>query len=429
MASIFRRKRKLNGTTAESGIWYVRFMDHRHIQRMVSGYSDKRVSAALGDRLDRLVTLRMAGEPPDMTLTEWLDDCPMQLQKKLVKWDILPPERMNIGKQLAQHVEDWKSALLAKGTGCDRAHTSYIRTLNAFKACGFQTWGMVDAVRVAQQLSDWRNSGRISTQTSNHYVQSMKQFCKWMVDNRRATVSPLRLLTKITVTSKRRELVRRALTDGEFMLFVNAPLNHSTSFKGLDGFTRATMYITVRRTGLRWSELRSLCRSAFELTGRTPKVYIQDDDEKHPRGIPLPLKEDAVEMLKKYFAFHPGNPDDKAFPMPSRNVGAEVVRHDLELAGIPYRNEEGLVFDFHAIRGQLATDMARAGIPPQKTQKAMRHGDINLTMRYYTHLTTEDQRSALEQLPPMKIESQSSGESQDEPPETAGENGSKNGLK
>ena len=44
--------------------------------------------------------------------------------------------------------------------------------------------------------------------------------------------------------------------------------------------------------------------------------------------------------------------------------------------------------------------MERAGIPPQRTQKAMRQSDINLTMRYYTHLTTEDQRSALEQLPP-----------------------------
>ena len=171
------------------------------------------------------------------------------------------------------------------------------------------------------------------------------------------------------------------------------------------------MYVTVRRTGLRWSELRSLPRSAFELTGRTPKVYIQDDDEKHPRGIPLPLKKDAVKMLKEYFARYPGKPEDKAFPMPSRNIGADVVRHDLELAGIPYRNKEGLVFDFHAIRGQLATDMARAGIPPQQTQKAMRHSDINLTMRYYTHLTTEDQSSALEQLPSMRVDTGQDGDS------------------
>lgn len=404
MASLSKRKRKIRGTIAESDIWYIRFMDHNQIQRMVSGYSDKRVSAALGDRLDRLVTLRVAGEPLDMALTKWLDDCPRKLLEKLVEWGVLPQERMNIGKQLTQHLEEWKNALLAKGTGAERAHTSYIRTFNTFEACGFQMWSMIDAVHVAQQLSDWRDSGRISTQTSNHYIQSMKQFCKWMVDNGRATVSPLRLLTKITVTSKRRELMRRALTDEEFGRFANAPLIHSAPYNELDGFTRATMYITVRRTGLRWSELRSLCRNAFELTDRTPKVFIQDDDEKHPRGIPLPLKTDAVEMLKKYFALYPGKPEDRAFPMPSRNVGAEIVRHDLRLAGIPYRSEDGLIFDFHAIRGQLATDMARAGIPPQKTQKAMRHGDINLTMRYYTHLTTEDQRSALEQLPPMQVE-------------------------
>ena len=133
-------------------------------------------------------------------------------------------------------------------------------------------------------------------------------------------------------------------------------------------------------------------------------------------------------MLKKYFTLYPGNPDDKAFPMPSRNVGADIVRHDLELAGIPYRDKEGLVFDFHAIRGQLATDMARAGIPPQQTQKAMRHSDINLTMRYYTHLTTEDQRIALDRLPPMNIEHGLFSDD-GEPPESHEENGSTNGSK
>ena len=83
MASIFKRKRKLKGTAVESGIWYVRFRDHHHIQHIVAGYSDKRASAALGDKIDRLATLRKAGEPLDMALAEWLDDCPMNLLEKL----------------------------------------------------------------------------------------------------------------------------------------------------------------------------------------------------------------------------------------------------------------------------------------------------------------------------------------------------------
>lgn len=133
-------------------------------------------------------------------------------------------------------------------------------------------------------------------------------------------------------------------------------------------------------------------------------------------------------MLMEYFTLNPGNPEDTAFPMPSRNVGADVVRHDLELAGIPYRNGEGLVFDFHAIRGQLATDMARAGVSLQKTQKAMRHSDINLTMRYYTHLTTEDQRNALEQLPLMNVNTrQGNGNSAGKPAYEGEKKGPKKG--
>ncbi len=404
MATIKRRKRRIKENVVESDIYYVRFMDHRQIRRMVPAYSDARVSKALGDKLERLVALRMAGDPLDGPMIKWLEERPEKLLKKLSEWGILSRDRASSGKQLSRHVEDWKQALLDKGTGAERANNSHFRVATTFTACGFNTWSDIDALRVERQLSEWRDSGRLSTQTSNHYAQSLKQFCKWMVNHGRATESPLRLLGKITVTSRRRERMRRALTNDEFEVFVKAALLHPIPYYGLDGFTRATMYVTVRRSGLRWSELRSLFRHAFELTGPTPKVYIQDDDEKYPRGIPLPLKQDAVEMLQKYFSSNPGKPSDKAFPMPARNVGADLVRHDLALAGIPYSNEEGLIYDFHAIRGQLATDMARAGIPPQQTRKAMRHSDINLTMRYYTHLTTEDQRNAIDQLPPMEFD-------------------------
>jgi integrase len=78
------------------------------------------------------------------------------------------------------------------------------------------------------------------------------------------------------------------------------------------------------------------------------------------------------------------------------------VRHDLARAGIPDK-VDGKVYDFHALRGQLATDMARAGIAPQKTQTAMRHKDINLTTKYYTHLDVDDLREALEELPPLDL--------------------------
>jgi len=135
-----------------------------------------------------------------------------------------------------------------------------------------------------------------------------------------------------------------------------------------------------------------LCRNAPELIGRTPKVYIHNDDEKYPPGIPLPPTKDMVGFPTKYFSINTGEPKDRAFPTPPRNVDAEIMRHDLKPAGVPLRKEKGLVYDFHSIRGQLATDIAHTGIPLRKIQKAMLHSDIKLTMHYYTHLTTKDQK-------------------------------------
>lgn len=406
MSRVFKRVRGRDSQQKKSQVWHLEFKDHMDIKHRLAGFTDKSATEALGYKIDKLIALRMAGENPDAALTKWLEECPKSVLRKLGEWGILSQERAVAGKGLEEHVGDWTKALITKGTGAARARDSYARVSKLFSACGFKSWSDIDAERIAEQLLAWRDEGTLATQTSNHYVQHTKQFCRWMVDNGRATTSPVRLLGKITVTSKRRKRSRRALTDSEFLRFVKAALVNTKPFMGFDGFTRATMYVTVRRSGLRWSELRSLSRGAFELTGRSPKVYIRDDDEKHPRGIPLPLKKDAVDMLKKYFATYPCDASDRAFPMPSRNVGADLVRHDLKLAGIPYRDENGLIYDFHSIRGQLATDMARAGVSPQKTQKAMRHSDINLTMRYYTHLTVEDQQSAFEQLPSMNIDEQ-----------------------
>ena len=44
---------------------------------------------------------------------------------------------------------------------------------------------------------------------------------------------------------------------------------------------------------------------------------------------------------------------------------ADMVKEDLAEAGIPYEDEIGRVFDFHALRGQCATLLARRGVHPK----------------------------------------------------------------
>ena len=66
---------------------------------------------------------------------------------------------------------------------------------------------------------------------------------------------------------------------------------------------------------------------------------------------------------------------------------------------LKYKDERGRFFDFHALRGQFVSNLARAGVHPKLAQQLARHSTINLTMGSYTHLDTTDLAGALDALP------------------------------
>lgn len=74
---------------------------------------------------------------------------------------------------------------------------------------------------------------------------------------------------------------------------------------------------------------------------------------------------------------------------------ADVVDGDLARAKIEVSTDLGKV-DFHALRHTFGTMLARAGVKPQECVRLMRHKDINLTLKYYPHLSNEDLSRAID---------------------------------
>jgi hypothetical protein len=64
-------------------------------------------------------------------------------------------------------------------------------------------------------------------------------------------------------------------------------------------------------------------------------------------------------------------------------------------------DDSGRRFDFHSLRGQFVTSLARAGVHPRTAQKLARHKTLALTMENYTHADLADMSRALNTLPPM----------------------------
>jgi len=78
-----------------------------------------------------------------------------------------------------------------------------------------------------------------------------------------------------------------------------------------------------------------------------------------------------------------------------------MLRVDLVAAKIEYEDASGRTFDFHALRGQFAASLARAGVHPRVAQLLLRHSKADLTMSVYSHLALVDLRGGLDALPPL----------------------------
>ena len=66
------------------------------------------------------------------------------------------------------------------------------------------------------------------------------------------------------------------------------------------------------------------------------------------------------------------------------------------------QDAEGRVYDLHAMRTTLGTNLARAGVAPQIAQRIMRHADYRTTLKHYTVLGLTDTAKAISQLPSIQ---------------------------
>src|SRR5262249_54284624 len=153
----------------------------------------------------------------------------------------------------------------------------------------------VAASRVQTFLADLRKDGT-STQTSNHYLRSIKQFTRWLVRDRRANDDPLAHLAMLNVSTDRRH-DRRPLTENELALLLDTATK-GTVVRKMSGPDRAMLYAIAAYTGLRASELASLTPASFELEAYPPTVTVQAAYSKHRRQDVLPLHTGLVEMVR-----------------------------------------------------------------------------------------------------------------------------------
>jgi site-specific recombinase XerC len=396
----FKPKRKLpGGARVAYRHWYVEFRDHQARIRRLRAFTDRAASEELGRKLVRLADLRAAGEAPNRELGRFIERLPVVTREKLGKWGLLEPRQVTGSQPLCDLLDRLRESLRAAGRGEKHLRAVVNRTKAAFESCEFGYWSDIDALRLEQHLHQRREAG-LSAKTSNHILASCRQFTLWVVQHCLATVDPLATLKPLNARiDPRRE--RRALSYDEELPKLIEAARAAPVYRGVSGPLRALVYKLAAETGLRVSELAGLRVRDLELAGERLSLTVPASLSKNRCEARQPLRDATAQELAGVVKGR--LPTALALPLPKSfpDKATRWLRHDLELAWIPYQDESGRFADFHALRAAFITGLMTAGANAKVVQSLARHSSAELTVGLYTKLGRDDEGRALALLPDL----------------------------
>ena len=365
------------------------------------GYSDRRATLRLEENIKTLDACVVSGERPDRELSDWLENLPERIKQKLVKHGLLSQSQLEKSKTLNAHLDDfleYQESQAAKGNlKPARIKKQRFRIFRIITENKFMFIHDISASQADRWISQQYQNQTLSAKSCNHYLQALKQFCRWLVENNRIPDNPVAAIKPLPLNSGNTEQ-RRSLTEDEITILIATTERSRETYSGLNGHERSLVYQLALTTGLRHNEIRTLVRDDFDF--KTSSVTVRDINSKNNLTDTLPLQKSLSEAINGYFQSNPELPKAKVFAKMGVK-GYAMIKKDLEAAGIEYINDSGKC-DFHALRHTYCSRLARNGILPQTAQRLMRHSDINLTMRAYTHIMLEDKQQAIATLPEIK---------------------------
>ena len=314
---------------------------------------------------------------------------------------LLTPSMDMARQPLADHLAEYLAGLAAEETSTEHLAIVGQRCRKILAGLRWSRWADIDPHALKVWLSGLRHladgSRGLAIRTTNHYLRQFRAFATWLARRLKA-VDPLVELQLLNADTDRRRQ-RRALSEPDFGQLVAAALASPKKVRRLSGRERALLYVVAACTGLRSAELGSLTPEQVQLESEPPVIVVEAGYSKHRRRDEVPLSAAVVAQLRDWLATRPAGLPIWPGSWASDRRAASVLRVDLEAAGIPYVDSRGLTFDFHSLRGQFATSLARAGVPLTDAQQLMRHSTPALTANIYTHLAKGELARQLDRLP------------------------------
>ena len=302
-------------------------------------------------------------------------------------------------KPIKAHLDDFIASMKAKG--CDEKHTRSTRTYlkRIIEVARIEHLSDLTPSAATLALGAIEKKHKLSARSMNAHATAIKSLARWAWKDGRVRAYDLGNIGRRNEEADRR-YVRRPLTDTELRTLLSntrtAPPWRKTS-----GVDRTWFYTLAATTGLRRSELATLCPEDFETEGRFPTVHLDGARTKNGKAAEQPLPLSLAAELLPWLACKPsGSP---VFALPEKT--ALMLHADLRRCGIEPVDAQGRVVDTHSLRHGYISALARAGVPIKVAQTLARHSDPKLTMNVYSHLTAFDLHGAIaDALPDLMIE-------------------------
>lgn len=231
----------------------------------------------------------------------------------------------------------------------------------------------------------------LSARTRKAEVAALRRFFAWLVLTGSAAHDPATALSAPRVGPPHNGLYNPAE--------VREILAHTATLTDLRGRQRHAVVATLRWTGMRSGELRTLRSADLDLGAGRARVVGKGSRERTVL-LPAPLVEVLAAFVREVRPHLPASPLLLANPHPfvttaHGGFGQEALAREVELAGqgagVPGRHHP------HKWRHTYATELVRAGVDIHVVQRLLGHASIASTVGY-THLVLDDLRGAVAEV-------------------------------
>ena len=200
----------------KSSRWHVRYYLPDGTRKRVKGYTDKKATEALAANLERRAAREAEG--------------------------IIDATDAHAKRPLAEHAEDYRRYLAAKGNTARHVVKTVARLLRCLDRCRFVKTGDVQPSRVVEFLGELRAEGK-GIATANYYLVAVKGFTRWLWKDKRILADPLAGMSKLAGAEADVRHGRRDFAPDELARLLDAARQSGETFRDLTGADRFALYL------------------------------------------------------------------------------------------------------------------------------------------------------------------------------------------